>query len=1354
MSDGFEWLDWLEPSGPFVAVPVLKKAFPQGLDTLDPNKRRELRQAYDEYRQALDDEDPEAGKFQTVWIDLVLRKGLEYDEDGSGDNLKSAVDLPESLASQVAEHGVMLKPDYAVVDDQNGDKPMMLIQVYSHDVDLSDSGRGDSWASSPRERMVRLCRDTSTRLGLVTNGEEWLFVDAPVGSVLSFSTWYARLWGPEPVLLQAFVGLLGIRRFFVGEDEQLPALIDKSVEYQDEVTEALGEQVRRAVEVLIQALDKADLDRNRELLNEVDPRELYEAGLTVMMRLVFLLSAEERELLPLNEERYVRNYAVSSLRMQLRGKDDAILQRRWDAWSRLLAIFRAIYGGINHETLRMPALGGTLFNPDRFPFLEGRDKDSNWKTDPAKPLPIDNQTVLLLLDAIQLFEGRTLSYRGLDIEQLGYVYEGLLDHTVKRAKEVTVELDATKSAKQPWVTLGELESARLDGEQAIENLLKERTGSSVSRVRNDLKKEVKPQQSISCLTACHNDQGLHDQLEPYFHLIRRDSWGRPLVYPEGSFVVTTGEDRRQTGSHYTPTSLTQAMVKETLEPVVYSGPADGKPREEWELKTPEQLLDLKICDPAMGSGAFLVQVCRWLGARVVESWVQAELNGRYVDVDGRVSDKVTTAEPLPRSLEERAVVARRLIAERCIYGVDINPLAVELAKLSVWLITLAEGRPFGFLDHNLRSGDSLLGTHSIDQLRNLGMDPASGQKQLFAQSVSKAVEKAIAIRLEISKHVIRDIHDVDAIASLNVRARKAVRLGELIADALIGEVLAKGKSPDLATIAVMADEAIGNDRGQQEALGRRAVESLSIDLVPGKSARKPFHWPLEFPEVFAGENPGFDAIVGNPPFLGNRLWRDAFGEKFQWQCQMVLGKSPGKVDLCVVFHRRAESLLRSTGCYGLLSTSSIASGNSIRIGLGEIVQKGAIYSARKRFRWPGSANVDIALICFYKGNWKAKVSLDGRLFQNIGPALEPEEVDTWSPKKIRNSFFAFEGSNNSRGTAFLVSRCDSRFEALKNEHNSLLRPYISGNDITSSALTKIGRWALDIGDQDLQDIAQRWPIAYRFLLEEVKPTRTVTALKSYKGLIDRWWQFWNPRADFMRRLRQRETFVAYSKDTKYPICMVANSNWIYTNNVLLLAIERPDTLSICLSSAFRIWLSRFTGGGRVGSLKLISGTVDKFPLPATLVSESGCTAAARFNELARIHSKVNHCGLTGVMNAINDREIDDEIIEELRSCMSLIDSEVLLAYGWTDLDPTYAFQTPSELDESASSNWSLSNGVELEVHKRLVSLNKECFEKDSQENSEFSEATKSFGGQAHLVAGHGVEQEELCLDIPKSGDLL
>ena len=192
-------------------------------------------------------------------------------------------------------------------------------------------------------------------------------------------------------------------------------------------------------------------------------------------------------------------------------------------------------------------------------------------------------------------------------------------------------------------------------------------------------------------------------------------------------MVTTGADRRETGTHYTPKSLTEAIVKETLEPLVYVGPAEGKPREDWELKSPAELLDLKICDPAMGSGAFLVQVCRWLSERLVEAWAQAEDAGKSITSEGEVVDEIGSREPLRKDTEERLLTARRLIAERCLYGVDMNPLAVELAKLSIWLVTLAKGRPFGFLDHNLRCGDSLLGITSLEQLHLPGDESEQGE---------------------------------------------------------------------------------------------------------------------------------------------------------------------------------------------------------------------------------------------------------------------------------------------------------------------------------------------------------------------------------------------------------------------------------------------------------------------------------------------------------------------------------------------------------------------------------------------------------------------------------------------------
>lgn len=1319
-----DWLSLIEISGPFLAVPVLKDAFPQGLEQLDALKRKRLRQAYEEWCEARDIDDPQFAELHSAWIDEVLSQCLELDEDKSGDVLKRAEWCAESLQVSLPEHGVTISPDFAVVDDEKANKPLLLVQSYPVEIDLESTLKQDGWAATPADRMVQLCRLLGCRLGLVTNGERWMLVDAPVGAVTTFASWYARIWSQELVTLQAFVHLLGIRRFFVCESEQLPALLDQSLKYQDEVTDALGEQVRRAVEVLIQSLDKADQDRNRELLYDVKETELYEAALTVMMRLVFLLSAEERGLLLLGDERYEANYALSTLRMHLRGESEEILERRWDAWSRLLAIFRAVFGGIEHENLRLPALGGSLFDPDRFPFLEGRAKGSNWRHDAAKPLPIDNRTVLLLLDAIQQFQGRTLSYRALDVEQIGYVYEGLLERTVKRTDEVTLELDATKSAKTPWVKLAELDSARLDCVEELTKLLKERSGSQVTKIRKALGSVVDDALGDRLLTACQGDTKLRDRVKPYAHLLRTDPWGYPLVYPAGAFIVTTGSDRRETGTHYTPKSLTEAIVTETLTPVAYIGPAEGAPRDQWVLKSPAELLDLKICDPAMGSGAFLVQACRWLSDRLVESWALAEASGNTVSVDGEVLEAGAAKEPLPRDSEARTVIARRLIAERCLYGVDLNPLAVELAKLSIWLVTLAKGRPFGFLDHNLRSGDSLLGIHRLDQLTELSMNPTGkGQQRLSGQNIERAVKTAIELRQQLRAMPIRDIRDVEVMARLDAESHIRLDVAERIADAFIGDVLASGGNASalensLASLAILAGQAVDGGIEANQSIENRICRTLFNDLTAEWPNRRPFHWPLEFPEVFISERSGFDAFVGNPPFLGNRLWKGSMGEKLQWQCQMILGTSPGKIDLSIVFHRRVVDLLRADGCYGLLATNNIAEGSAVGVGLGVIVQNGDIFYSRKGMPWPGTASVVVAIIGFIKGQWRGLCDSDGRYCDRIGSRLEPETKDIWVPKELPDAPFTFAGVDNSKGMAFVLTAEHSWFDRLKNESDSLLKPYITGDDITSYALRKTDRYSLDIADRTLEEIEENWPVAYEFLTEEVKPTRTPEALKSYKGLYDRWWQFWNHRAELMRRLRKQERFIAFAKVTKYPFCMLAPSDWIYTNKILLIGAERDDLFVVCLSAFFRNWLYAFSVrslGADTNTLTLsIRESVSTFALPNDAVSSTGCAMATRFQEVAVSWSADHECGLTETLNALNTPNCNDPSIIELRQIMASIDAEVALAYGWDDLDITYDFREFSGGSANDSWRWALSEDVTAELIHRLTELNKQRFEEFSQ----------------------------------------
>lgn len=1316
-----EWLSLIEISGPFLAIPVLKEVFPQGLEELDGSKRKRLRQAYEEWREVLETDDPQFLELHAAWIDEVLSRGLELDEDGKGNVLKRGDRVPASLHVTSPEHGVTLAPDFAVVDSGQGDKPLMLIQTYAADVDLEATMKHDGWAASPAERMVQLCRLTGCRIGLVTNGERWMLVDAPVGAVTTFASWYARIWSQEPITLQAFVDLLGIRRFFFDQSEQLPALFDRSLKHQDEVTDALGEQVRRAVEVLIQSLDKADLDRNRELLRDVAPAELYEAGLTVMMRLVFLLSAEERGLLLLGDERYEANYALSTLRMKLRTESEEILERRWDAWSRLLAIFRAVFGGVEHENLRLPALGGSLFDPDRFPFLEGRPKGSRWLFDPAKPLPIDNRTVLLLLEAIQQFQGRTLSYRALDVEQIGYVYEGLLERTVKRTEEVTLELDATKSAKTPWVKLAELESANLDGDDRLIELLLERTGSSTSRIRNDLAKPVDDELADRLLTACQGDLLLRNRIKPYAHLLRTDPWGYPLVYPKGAFIVTTGSDRRETGTHYTPKSLTETIVTETLTPIAYVGPAEGTPREQWVLKSPAELLELKICDPAMGSGAFLVQACRWLAERLVEAWSQVETAGRYLSVDGEVLDDGSGKEPLPRDAEARTVIARRLIAERCLYGVDLNPLAVELAKLSIWLVTLAKGRPFGFLDHNLRCGDSLLGIHRLDQLTELSMTPTGkGQQRLFGQNIERAVHEAIELRQRLRAMPMRDIHDVEAMARLDADARRKLELPERIADAFIGEVLiAAGNTnaldSEINTLSIQSEQAIAGDQGAGKTIFQRAKVALSIDLPAGKSDRRQFHWPLEFPEVFAREQSGFDAVVGNPPYYAGAWLSSLVGATYRSFLVMHIANGVtglrGTADLCTYFILNIQRLVRLKGVFGLVVSSTVKEGDSKQVGLSQAAKMGAtIFRATDTIKWPGAASVEVVLIWLINGSYAGQKYLDRSPVGDIPPALS-YEAELPEPLELSANKGLICKGHELQGDGFKISSTvKDELIASDQKHKEIVFPLITG-DWLNNATSPPDEYVINFEDRGL-DQAKQFSGAFSIVEERVKPDRLkyVGNTSRDRHLRTYWWQFRGFRAELKQFSADHDTLLALSVVTKHLIFRFVDSRTVPTAATTCILSDSFSVFAQLQTSMHDVWARAF--GSSLGeTLRYIAGRCFKtYPLIGSRhdLDSSG----QEFYKLREKISLSRNIGYTTLYNQFHDQDIQDSDIRNLREKQVKLDATVNRAFGWEDLDLGHGFHEVQYLPENDRVRFTISETARVEVLQRLSELNRQRYEEE------------------------------------------
>ncbi|PTL78071.1 type IIL restriction-modification enzyme MmeI [Vitiosangium sp. GDMCC 1.1324] len=1358
MSAKHEWLNLLEVSGPFLAVPVLREVFPQGLEELDTSRAKRLRSAYEEWRDAVDADDADLEKLHAAWIDEVLRTALEADDQ----LLKAGKAVPASVVN-LPEHDTTITPELVFVDPTQGGAPLAPVHVFPPDTDISASMKFGGLSCSPGDRMALHLRALNKPFGLVTNGERWMLVHAPTGQVATFVSWYARIWGQEPATLRAFASLLGVRRFFAPEQDRLPALFERSLKHQDEVTDALGDQVRRAIEVLVQALDRADQDRNRELLRDVKPQELYEAGLTVMMRLVFLLAAEERRLLLLGEPRYDSFYAVSTLRMQLRTENDEILERRRAAWSRLLAVFRAVFGGIDHPTLRLPTMGGSLFDPDRFPFLEGRLKGTSWRQHRAEPLPIDDRTVLLLLEAIQTFEGRTLSYRALDVEQIGHVYEGLLERTVARVEDVTLELEAGAQAKDARVTLGELESKRLDGKAAVTSLLVERSKRSQSAIEKELAAKVEPQQSARLLSACRGDVKLRDRLQPYVRLLRTDPWGYPLVHPKGAFVVVLGADRRETGTHYTPKSLTERIVEETLTPLVYDGPAKGAPRAEWKLKTPEQLLDLKVCDPAMGSGAFLVQACRFLSARLVEAWAIEEGAGRVVDLTGQVHEPRTSVESMPPGVEVRAENARRIVAERCLYGVDLNPLAVELAKLSLWLVTLSKGRPFGFLDHNLRRGDSLLGISRLEQLTELTLDPsATRQARLFGKAIERAVAEAVELRRKLHEIPIRDIRDVEAMATLDADARKKLKAAELLADAFIGVVFAAEGSEvlerRLSALASEADRVVKGEERATESLTKRTHADLAKDALGGVP-RRPFHWPLEFPDVFHRDSPGFDAIVGNPPFLGGRRISTVMGGAYNTFLAKLHPPASGNTDLVAHFFRRAFGLLRGGGIFGLLATKTIAEGDTRQGGLEWMTTNGAvIIAAYPNEPWPGKAAVVTSCIHVCKGEWLGRRHLCGRTVPTVSAFLSGNE--DWSPKPLRaNAGISFQGSI-VLGMGFVLPPDEAqRMLAADPRNAEVIFPYLNGDDLNSDPQQNASRWVINFWDWP-EKRASSYREPYVWLKTHVYPERLEKSKeKSYSNIMSMWWLYWRHRPEFYRVSGARSFFeqskaaapaakrtlsrvIAITRHTKTVAFTFVPTSSVFSDATVVFALDSSAHLAVLQSSIHVAFAWQHSSRLKSDLRYSPTDAFETYPLPEAghMADDSPLfTLGEEYQRLRGDIMRADGIGLTKLYRRFHTVEESDERILRLRDLHRRIDETLVAAYGWNDLHLMHGFYDVAYLPENDRHRFTMSEAARVEVLQRLGELNRQRYEEEqaaapaTKPRSTKGRATTAPAGQGALA---------------------
>jgi hypothetical protein len=581
-----------------------------------------------------------------------------------------------------------------------------------------------------------------------------------------------------------------------------PPVLDRTVELSRRhgvyVCRALGTGVLEALELFVATLATG---RRRAPLPI-----LFEQSLTVLYRILFLLFAEARGLLPLWHPVYRDRYSLDTIVTALLDG-----RRHRGLWQAVQAISRLAHAGCRAGELHVTAFNGRLFSPshaDAFDRTPMSDSVMGRAMVAVSTTPVNRHGLRA-----------RIIYRDLDVEQLGAVYERVLEY-------------------EP---------------------------SADSRVG-----------------------------------LRR-----------------TRDARKASSTFYTPRPMTAFLVRRTLEPLVTG-------------RTADEILKLKVLDPAMGSGAFLVAACRYLSG-VVEDALVAE--GRWHTHD------VTAAE--------RAAL-RREVASRCLFGVDFNPMAVQLARLSLWLATLAGGKPLSFLDHHLVTGNSLVGASPDDVHRQPGGGAARGRRQaelpLFPQDILAPVfEHAVRTRLKLAMDADESAEIVRAkertLAALQAEGSGLSTWRQLLDLWCAGWFWTEGRAPDRGTFRDLAARLIDGRSGLPE----RTCSQLLSHSGEAASRGRFHHWPLSFPEVFLDEHgqprsaPGFDAVIGNPPWdmvrgdtgdpkaRADRQSRARQLTNFVRESGIYQVGSRGHANLYQLFVERALQLVRRGGRIGFVLPSGVVS---------------------------------------------------------------------------------------------------------------------------------------------------------------------------------------------------------------------------------------------------------------------------------------------------------------------------------------------------------------------------------------------------------------------------------------------
>jgi hypothetical protein len=1153
---------------------------------------------------------------------------------------------------------------------------------------------------SPHAMVQEYLNYSEHLYGMVTNGRQLrLLRDASRITRLSYVEFNLEkmmeedLYSDFVILYRVLHASRMLKKVDAGADSIMEKYHQEGLEAGSTIRNKLGEAVKGAIKNLANGFinhpDNAAL-REDVAAGNINTDEYYRHQLRIIYRLLFLFVIEERNLVYADSKTpetkrfnhiYFNYYSLLRLRKLAKKLLPPEANRHYDLWQSLVSTFSLFEKKEIGEKLGIMSLQGDLF---------GYHAISNNQYD-LHQCYLSNAVLLNIIKSLSYFENDNgvliaVNYGGLDVEEFGSVYEGLLELKLEFNK-----VEGSDNYSVNW---------------------------------------------------------------------QKQAGGREFQ------------------SHYTPEELVQPLIKHSLEYLIEDILLLYSQKKVSKENTIKALLKLKVCDVACGSGHILLSAARRIALAVA---------------------RVLTDEEQPNPLSIRK--AMKDVVRNCIYGVDKNPLAVELCKIALWLEAYNPGEPLNFLDHHIKCGDAIVGLAHRSELeagianeafKELPGDDKQIAKTFRDQNIKDRKERAVKatqLKAEFEKSTENSVQEAMA------EYKTFNQLPETTPDEIERKSKAYKKFIDgkgFTFLKAMADtkvaqffipKIIANKDGLMTDGDFRLILSGYKGWQDRKVAKATavalenrfFHWFIEFPEVF--NEGGFDCVLGNPPYLGDKKQKKAFGDAF---LEFVRSNyEVGINDLVVYFFLRIFGLINNDKFLSLITTSSISQGD-MRTGALEtiILKRGTINFAVKSIKWPGEAKLNVALISIKKGKAnKEQILLNGNSELFISSFLSPDEENgnpfdlKQNEKKVFTGYYFL-------GDGFLLTNEEADQLVSKDpKYKDVIFPFINGDDLNeypdqrnSRSIINFFEWPLN-EEFDLQKeepvgppYASDYPECLQIIESLVKPERQRWKLDDNgneivgeyalrKPLPERWWIYGESRPGMRRAISSLSHLFTVAQTTKHFNFVKKETANAISQTAFVFATDRFSDFVIVQANYHYDWSVKY-GSSKGDTFRYApSKCFETYPFPQNLSVQQEQlleTIGEAYHEHRRELMLSLQLGLTKTYNlfhsngiteqSINDKEkqvlslhkhLDkiagatkngtnkiisfEEAIQgilKLRELYVQMNTTVLDVYGWNDIQLHHNFYELDYLPENDRVRFTIHPDARKEVLKRLLELNHKIHEEE------------------------------------------